>query len=81
MFPSGGRSLAFPGDPSLHVEVSMSKALNPQLPPGRFTAAHCSSITKEDGGSGSRPPSSHVSLWETAHSAAVDMSVWIKAMD
>jgi len=26
----------------LHVEVSLSKTLNPQLLPGRFTAAHCS---------------------------------------
>jgi len=32
---------------SLHVEVSLSKALNPQLLPGRFTAAHRSSITKD----------------------------------
>jgi len=31
----------------LQVEVSLSKALNPQLLPGRITAAHCSLITKD----------------------------------
>ncbi|TNN60833.1 hypothetical protein EYF80_028930 [Liparis tanakae] len=38
----------------LQVEVSMSKALNPQLLPGRITAAHCSFIT-EDGWVGLGP--------------------------
>jgi len=36
-----------PLSPELHVEVSLSKTLNPQMLPGRFTAAHCSLLTKD----------------------------------
>jgi len=36
------------GSPHIsHVKVSLSKTLNPQLLPDRFTAAHCSLITKD----------------------------------
>jgi len=36
-----------PALPIVHDEVSLSKTLNPQLLPQRFTAAHCSLIPKD----------------------------------